>query len=147
MLRVEARTAAYNDLGEQILTTVNTLEAQSMTEDSTGRYGKNGDIEKAVRNATIDQSKTAHISGAAIDKYYWKKFWIQDSPGAPIQYYRKVYALGSISRDNWHKTMVQTLQGIHQRVKDPTAKGMLDRMISRYGDLKEKKSQPESIKK
>lgn len=132
MLRIEARTSAYNDLGEQILTTVNSLEAQVMTEDSTGRYGKNGDIQKAIRQATISQAKTAEISGAAIDTYYWKKFWIQDSPGAPIQYYRKVYALGSISNKNWEKTMSQSLEGIHRVVRNPTAKALVNTMINKY---------------
>jgi len=145
MLRVEARTAAYNDLGEQILTTVNTLEGQSMTGDSTGRYGKDGDIEKAVRLATIAQAKTARISGAAIDKYYWKKFWIQDSPGAPIQYYRKVYALGSISRENWHKTMEQTLHGVNRTVRNPVAKRLVKKMINKYA-LKDNKGTPGVIK-
>jgi hypothetical protein len=131
MLREEAKTLALGNLAEQIQAKLNTLENIASTNDSTGVNGTNADIQHAVREAVISQA-AATVTGASIDKYYWTKYWIQESPGSDAKYIRKVYALGSMSQVNWDKTVKQTLEGVKQKVNNPDAKALVQKMEDKY---------------
>ena len=130
-----ARSNAYADalknMARGIKATVHDLYTSASTEDKSSASDYSQDTERAIEDGTL-QTALGVITGAEVDQYYWRKYWVQPDAGAPVIYYRNVYALVSLSKADYEKTVYQTLSAKEKRVQDPRARQVIREMKNRW---------------
>jgi hypothetical protein len=129
--RDNAYADALKHLAQKVKNTTHVLYLEATTEDRGDGSKFTPDVQKAVENGTL-QTALGIITGAGVDSYYWRKYWVQTAPGAPILYVRDVNALVSLSKENFQKTVYQTLNRQATVVKDPRAQQVLRDMKNRW---------------
>lgn len=130
-----ARSNAYADalknLARGVKATVHDLYTAASTEDKGSASDYNQDTERAIEDGTL-QTALGIVTGASVDKYYWRKYWVQEEAGAPIIYFRNVYALVSMTKADYQRTVYQTLNAQAKKINDPHAKHVIQEMKDRW---------------
>lgn len=134
-----ARSNAYADalknVARGIKSTVHNLYVSASTEDKGAQSDYTRDVEKSVEDGTL-QTALGIISGASVDQYYWKKYWVQEEPGSPVIYFRNVYALVSMTKEDYQRTLYDTLNKKASEVKDPRARHVIKEMKKKWFSTK-----------
>ncbi len=126
MSRHNAYADAMQNLANSIKNTIHNLYKNAQTED--GVIGGNRpEVERAIDDGTV-QIAMAGATGATIEKYWWREYWVQPEPNAEIQYFYSVDALVSMSQANYARTIDQTLHGLDQTVHDENARKVIKEM-------------------
>ena len=126
-----ASADALKNLARTIKSTVHDLYVEAKTEDKGAASAYTSDMERSIQDGTLQTAKGI-ISGAEVDKYYWTKYWVQESPGGPVIYYRNVYALVSLSKADFQQAIYMTLNDREKRVQNPAARHVIHEMKERW---------------
>ena len=126
-----ASADALKNLARTIKSTVHDLYVEAKTEDKGAASAYTSDMERSIQDGTLQTAKGI-ISGAEVDKYYWTKYWVQESPGGPVIYYRNVYALVSLSKADFQQAIYMTLNDQEKRVQNPAARHVIHEMKERW---------------
>ncbi|MHB8369471.1 MAG: hypothetical protein ACYDBP_07255 [Leptospirales bacterium] len=103
------------------------LEVASTDDSTVGTL----DVQRAIESGTL-QTAFGVLYGVSTDRYFWQKYWVKQASDEPVIYYRNVYALVSISNDNWKRSVYETLMKKAEQVHDPRARALLKKMESRW---------------
>jgi hypothetical protein len=87
--------------------------------------------EKTIEDASLSRARGL-ITSANADSYWWRKYWVQESPAAPVRYYYDVYCLVSMSREAYKRTVFQTLKSVEESFRSPEARKIIRFMTDRY---------------
>ena len=71
------------------------------------------------------------ITGASVDKYFWNKYIKKNGDGR-IDEYLSVYALVSLSKEDYRKTVEMTLSDEQKVTKDVRARNVIKEMKKLY---------------
>jgi hypothetical protein len=130
--RQEAYLDAIRSIAKGIRETVHSFYIRAKTVDdmtSKGLYTSKSEHE-------IDKASFSHalrtITGANADSYWWRKFWIQQSPESPVQYYYDVYSLVSISSEAYNQDVDRTLEGLADELQDRGTRKIAQYMKNHY---------------
>ncbi|MHB1606810.1 MAG: hypothetical protein ACYCTV_10550 [Leptospirales bacterium] len=126
--RTDAEASASAELAKAIENTVHDLYVKGRTTDQTAG---NSDLERAIESGTIQQAR-ALATGLSPQRFWWEKYWVQSSSGAPVRYYYNVWVLSSMSKANFDRTIYQTLNGLRHTVSAPHAKKVVKEMKKLY---------------
>ena len=129
--RDNAYADALKHLAQKVKNTTHALYTAAATEDRGTGTKYTPDVQRAVEDGTL-QTALGIITGAGVDTYYWRKYWVQEAPGSPILYVRDISALVSLSKENFQKTVYQTLNRQAAAAKDPRARQVLQDMKNRW---------------
>lgn len=128
-----SRGNALKTAAEAIRDKVHSLLEVASTDDS--NLGT-PDVERAIESGTL-QTAYGVLHGATVDRYFWQKFEVQNGPYERLQYYRNVYALVSMSNDDWKASVYETLTKQATEVHDPRARALLKKMEDRWLNKKQ----------
>lgn len=135
LARQDAKVNALGQIADGIRDTVHNYFNAARTLDQTHAGDYTTETERAIESGTLAVSR-AIVTGAKVDRYWWKEYWVQEVPGAPREYFRDEYALVWMSKSDYDKTLYQTLNGVQKEVQDPKAQHVLEFMKKHYlGDL------------
>lgn len=129
LAREEAYADALQNLANGIKDTVHNLYTAAKTQDG-DQTDYNYDVEKAVEDGTLQTAKGI-ITGASVDKYFWNKYVKKNGDGR-IDEYLSVYALVSLSKEDYRKTVELTLTDEQKVTKDVRARGVIKEMKKLY---------------
>ena len=129
LAREEAYADALQNLANGIKATVHNLYTAAKTQDG-NQTDYNFDVEKAVEDGTLQTAKGI-ITGASVDKYFWNKY-IKKNPDGRIDEYLSVYALVSLSKEDYRKTVELTLSDEQKVTKDVRARNVIKEMKKLY---------------
>ncbi len=126
--RSDAVANAQKGIATGIKNTVHNLYIQARTVDATQSAGSyDADTQKAIEDGTL-QVANGIITGAQPDRFWWRRYWVQNSPGAPVEYFNDVYVLESMSKADYAQTVYQTLNGVKKVVEAPKAHRVIKTM-------------------
>ncbi|MHB1756651.1 MAG: hypothetical protein ACYCT9_03960 [Leptospirillum sp.] len=126
--RTDAVANAQKGIATTIKNTVHNLYIKARTVDATQSAGSyNADTQQAIEDGTL-QVANGIITGAQPDRFWWRRYWIQTSPGAPVEYFNDVYVLESMSKADYQQTIYQTLNGVKKVVQAPKAHRVIKTM-------------------
>jgi hypothetical protein len=126
--RSDAYANALSGIASGMKNTVHNLYISARTVDATGDASAyTADLQKAIEDGTLQKAKGV-ITGASPDLYWWKKYWVQMAPGAPVQYYYDVYVLVSMSQSDYDQSVYQTLNKVSEAVAAPKAHRVIKTM-------------------
>ncbi len=126
--RTDAEASAAAELAKAIENTVHDLYVKGRTTDQSGG---NSDLERAIQSGTLQEAR-AVATGLSPQRFWWEKYWVQSSPGAPVRYYYNVWVLSSMSKAHFDQTIYQTLNGLQHTVSAPHAKKVVKEMKKLY---------------
>ena len=129
LAREEAYADALQNLANGIKDTVHNLYTAAKTQDG-NQTDYNYDVEKAVEDGTLQTAKGI-ITGASVDKYFWNKYVKKNGDGR-IDEYLSVYALVSLSKEDYRKTVELTLTDEQKVTKDVRARNVIKEMKKLY---------------
>lgn len=126
--RTDAAANAMSQIANSVEVTVHNLYVGARAADAGGNADAyTADMQRAIEAGTLQEAKGV-ITGAAPDLYWWEKYWVQTAPGEPVQYYFNIYALVSLSKPDYEKTVFQTLNGVQASVDVPRADAVIKTM-------------------
>lgn len=126
--RSDAYANALSGIANGMKNTVHNLYISARTVDATGDASAyTADLQKAIEDGTLQKAKGV-ITGASPDLYWWKKYWVQMAPGAPVQYYYDVYVLVSMSQSDYDQSVYNTLNKVQESVAAPKAHRVIKTM-------------------
>lgn len=131
LAREDAKVSAMAQIADGIRDTVHSYFNAARTLDQTHQGDYSIETERAIESGTLSVSR-AVVTGAKVDRYWWREYWIQPMEGAPREYYRDEYALVWMSKADYDKTLYDTLNGVQKEVNDPKAQHVLDFMKKHY---------------
>lgn len=129
--RVDSKAEAMAQIADKIRDTVHHYFNSARTLDQSNANDYSIETERAIEDGVLSVSR-AVVTGASVDRFFARQYWIQTYPGAPRAYYRDEYCLLSMSIGDYNKTVYDTLNGVKQEVKDQRAQHVLDFMKKHY---------------
>lgn len=134
MARHDAYADAMRNLANGIRDTIHNLYKNAETEDGV-IGGHRPEVERAIDDGTV-QIAMAVATGATVEKYWWREYWVQPEPNSGIQYFYSVDTLVSMSQANYSRTIDQTLHGLDRVVHDESARRVIKEMDHLWVDRK-----------
>lgn len=129
--RIDAKAQAMAQIADRIRDTVHHFFNSARTLDQSNESDYSIETERAIEDGVLSVSR-AVITGASVNRYFARQYWVRTYPGAPRAYYRDEYCLLSMSIGDYQKTVFDTLNGVKQEVKDERAQHVLDFMKKHY---------------
>lgn len=129
------RTDSYANALQNIAQSVaNTVDSRYMARRMTilGSNANGGSIRTRRRITNlVRQSAEARLSGVRVVRYWWRKYWIQQSSNAPSQTYYDFYVLVSLSDNQYDRLLRHALSDAKNAASDPQTKRALDLLNAR----------------
>lgn len=129
--RIDAKAQAMSQIADKIRDTVHHYFNSARTLDQSNAGDYSIQTERAIEDGVLSVSR-AVVTGASVNRFFARQYWIQSYPGAPRAYYRDEYCLLSMSLSDYQKTVFDTLNGVQKEVQDERAKHVLDFMKKHY---------------
>lgn len=135
--RADAVANAMAQIANAVQSTVHDLYVGARSGNSAGnRRLYTPGMEKAIEAGTLRTARGV-ITGAGPDRYWWEKIWIQGEPGEAVRYSYNVYVRVSMTKEDYDRTVFQTLNGVGAEVDVPGAgeviRTMRDLWLGRQG--------------
>lgn len=132
--RIDAKMQAFGSIATRIKSTVHALYVGAITTDSADRKGTDVALEQSIERG-LTAVAYGVITGAKVDDYFWKKYQVQTEPGGPVYSGRDVYAIVEMSPADYKRTVFETLSKTKEKVKDPRAKALVQKMEKKWTGL------------
>lgn len=129
--RTDSYANALENIAQSVANTVDSRYlARRMTTLGSDAAGVSMRTRRRITNL-VRQSAEARLSGVRVVRYWWKKYWIQTSRNTPSQTYYDYYVLVSLSNNQYHHLVRQTLSDAKNAASDPQTKRVLDLLNAR----------------
>jgi len=131
LARADAKANALAQVADQIRNAVHSYFNAARTLDSTHAGDYSTETERAIESGTLSVSQ-AIVTGDRVDRYWWNEYWIRPFPGGEKSFRRDVYVLVFLNRNDYEKTLENTLEALQKQTRDSRARHVLEFMKEHY---------------